>query len=241
MLEIIVETVEDALAAEAGGATQLLLESDFVEDGLSPTAGMVKRVCSHVSIDTIVSVRPYAHPRTSPDLYVVTENDLAVMCDDIRLAVARGANGFLLGALTTDRKIDKQAIEILQEAAGTLPLHFHLAWEITADPSAALEDLISLGVQSVRNTGGQAPGGRAIDAMNKVRFFYEATAGRIEHFLTGGVTTENIGELMRNTGIVNAHAGSCIREPSTTKGAVVESKVRELRNALDQAIASERN
>lgn len=236
MLEIIVETVEDALAAEAGGATQLLLESDFVEDGLSPTAGMVQRVCSQVSVDTIVSVRTYGHPRTSPNLYVLTSNDLAVMCDDIRLAADRGAKGFLLGALTPDRNIDHHAIEVFQDAAGGLPFHFHLAWEITSDPAAALEELISLGVQSVRNTGGQAPGGRAIDAMAQIRSFYEATAGRIEHFLTGGVNSENVGELVRNTGVVNAHAGSSVREPSTTKGVVIESKVRELRKALDQAI-----
>ena len=33
MLEIIVETVTDALAAESGGATQLDLKADFLEDG----------------------------------------------------------------------------------------------------------------------------------------------------------------------------------------------------------------
>lgn len=59
MLEIIVETVADALAAEAGGATQLDLKSAAELDGLTPTLGMIEQICSRVQIDVMVMVRPH--------------------------------------------------------------------------------------------------------------------------------------------------------------------------------------
>lgn len=230
MLEIIAQTVEDALAAEAGGATQLDLKSDFVEYGLTPTAGMVERICSRTNIDVIVMVRTYANGM------VLTPDDLAVMCTDIRLAAERGAKGYLLGALTPDGRIDRRAVGILQEAAGHLPLHFHLAWEMTRDTAAALEELIRLGVKSVRTTGGQALGGRAMKARAQIRAFHEQAAGRIDLLLAGGVSAKNVEVLVRETGVVHAHAGSSVRHPPNAKGVVVASKVRELREALDRAV-----
>ncbi len=230
MLEIITETVNDALAAEAGGATQLDLKSDFVEHGLTPTAGMVERICSRVNIDVIVMVRTHANGM------VLTADDLAVMCADIRLAAERGAKGFLLGALTPDGRIDRRAVEILQEAAGHLPLHFHLAWEMARDPAPALDELIKLGVKSVRTTGGQALGGRAMDARAQIRAFREQAARRIDLLLAGGVSAENIEVLVRETGVFHAHAGSSVRQPPSPKGIVVASKVRQLRQALDRAV-----
>ena len=232
MLEIIAETVSDALAAQAGGATQLDLKCDFVENGLTPTAGMVERICSKVDIDVIVMVRTYANGMMlSPD-------DLAVMCSDIRLSAERGAAGFLLGALTENGEIDIKAVQMLQQAAWKLPLHFHLAWELTRDPEEALEILIQLGIESVRTTGGQGLGAKAINGIPQIRAFQEQAADRIELLLAGGVSSKNIEQLVKETGVAYAHAGSSVRNPSNTKGCVIEAKVRALREALDRAVAS---
>jgi copper homeostasis protein len=232
MFEIIVETVNDARAAEAGGATQLDLKCDFFENGLTPTAGTVERIFQNVDIDVIVMVRTYANG------FVLSPDDVAIMCADIGLSRERGAAGFLLGALTSGGKIDREAVHAFQDAAGDLPIHFHLAWEMTKDPGAALDELIELDVQSVRTTGGQGLGGRAVDGIEAIRMFREQADGRIEFLLAGGVNHENVGKLVRTTGVLHAHAGSSVRTPPNTKGAVTEEKVRALRAAYDEAIAS---
>ncbi|MBN2555852.1 MAG: hypothetical protein JXA97_07930 [Anaerolineales bacterium] len=232
MLEIIAETVDDARTAEAGGATQLDLKSDFLQDGLSPTAGMVERICASVDIDVVAMIRPHTRSFScSPD-------DVAVMCTDIRLSRERGAAGFLLGAITPAGKIDLDAIGRFQDAAGGLPLNFHLVWQAADDLEQALEDLIRAGVYSVRITGGIGLGDRAIDNMESIRKFQEQAAGRIELFLAGGVSADNVEELVRSTGVLNAHAGSPVREPAHRSGIVSEAKVRALRTALDRAVAS---
>ena len=230
MLEIIAETVADAIAAEAGGATQLDLKSDFVENGLTPTAGMVERICSRVGIDVIVMVRTHA------DGMVLTPDDIAIMCSDIRLSRERGAAGFLLGAITEDRRIDVEAVKTFQEAAQDLPLHFHLAWEMTEDPGETLEQLIQLGIKSVRTTGGLGLGGKAEQGVVQIRAFREQAAGRIDLLLAGGVSAENVGQLVAKTGVVHAHAGSSVRIPPNPTGKVDAEKVKALREALDRAV-----
>jgi copper homeostasis protein len=232
MLEIIAETVDDALAAQAGGATQIDLKSDFLQDGLSPTTGMVEQVCSHVEIDVLAMIRPHARS------FYCTPEDIAVMCTDIRLAREHGAAGFLLGAITPERKIDMEALQRFQDAASNLPLNVHLVWQATDDLGKALEDLIEARVYSVRITGGKGLGDKAIDNTNTIRAFHEQAAGRIELFLAGGVSADNVEELVRKTGVVHAHSGSPVRQPADRSGIVVEEKVRALRDALDRAVAS---
>jgi len=162
-LEIIVDTVSDALAAQAGGATQLDFKAAFSDGGLTPSAGMIEQVCASVGVDVVLMIRP--HART----FVYSRSDIAVMCSDIRLGREMGAKGFLLGCLTEDGRIDVDAMRAFQDAADGCPLSFHLAWELTADPRQALETMIDLGVKSVRITGGAGLAGKARDGIAQIR------------------------------------------------------------------------
>ncbi len=230
MLEIIVETVADALAAEAGGATQLDLKSAAELDGLTPTLGMIEQICSRVQIDVMVMVRP--HKKS----FVLSPEDIAAMCKDISLARQYNVAGFLLGALTPQGEIDVEAVQKFREAAAGIPLNFHLAWEQTKDPEQALEKLIELGIKSVRLTGGRRLGTKAPDGTERIRRFQNQADGRIDLFLAGGVTPENIAWLVQETGVPNAHSGSGVRMPAESGGDVVEARVRLLRENLDRAV-----
>jgi copper homeostasis protein len=230
MLEIITQTPEDAIAAQLGGATQIDLKADFIEDGVTPTAGMVKYVCESVNIDVIVMIRSRVNGM------VLSSKDIKIMCHDIKLSRKRGAAGFLLGALTKEKEIDLDAIYAFQEAAEDKPIHFHLAWEMTRKPEETLEKLIEIGIKSVRTTGGQGLGGKVENGIEKVRRFKEIASHRIDLLLAGGVNKDNISNLVVQTGIINAHAGSSVRKPPNPKGIVIEEKVRELRKALEVGI-----
>lgn len=230
MLEIIAQTPEDAIAAEMGGATQIDLKADFVEDGTTPTAGMVEYICKSINIDVIVMVR------SRVDGMVLSSRDIEIMCHDIELSRERGAAGFLLGALTKNNEIDTNAIRAFQEAAQDKSIHFHLAWEMTKKPEEALEKLIKLGIKSVRTTGGQGLGGRVENCLEKVSMYKAIASNKIDLLLAGGVSKDNIFDLILRTGVINAHAGSSVRIPSNPSGKVIEEKVRELREALDLGI-----
>jgi copper homeostasis protein len=256
MLEIIAETVADALAAQEGGATQLDLECSFLQGGLTPSMGLIEQVCAAVDIGVLPLIRP--HPRDVGFAY--TAEDIAVMCADVRMARQMGADGFLVGCLTADGRVDVSAMEALRKAAGDRPLHFHIGWELAADRSAALESIIELGVQSVRVTGHapgvtagggkpgpdhpimsadpRAHGARTQEQLAQIRRFVEQGAGRIDFVVVGGVSAANVRAIVLGTGVPNMHSGSGVREPPTRHGAVQTHKVLQLAQALEQATAA---
>lgn len=230
MLEIIVETVADALAAAEGGADRLDLKSNFVQKGLTPSAGMIEEICSRVDIEVMVMIRP--HTRS----WVVDSHDLAVMQADVHIARSLGASGFLLGALTADKRLDVPTVQALKETAGDLPIHFHLGWELAEDPLATLEDLISLRIQSVRTTGGGGPEGKVPDNISSIRAYRDHIDGRMELLLAGGVTPENVEKLVIETGVAQVHSGTGVRTPPDPEGAVDAAKVTKLRVNLGRAL-----
>ncbi|KPL22604.1 MAG: hypothetical protein AMJ93_06790 [Anaerolineae bacterium SM23_84] len=50
---IIAETLADAIAAQEGGATQLDLESAFLQGGLTPSMGLIPRKVRVVILDQV--------------------------------------------------------------------------------------------------------------------------------------------------------------------------------------------
>ena len=229
-LEIIVDTFADALLAEAAGATQLDLKADFPKGGVTPSIGLIEHVCGKLTIPVMVMVRPHARG------FLMNEDDLEIMCSDIRLARNVGARHFLLGCLNDANSIDQRAFHAFRDAAGDGCLHFHLAWELTDDRMQALDDLAALGVKSVRTTGGGGLSGKVELNLAEVRRFNDHAKGRIDIFLAGGIHAGNIERLIDATGIANIHVGSGARIPATPDGIVDGEKVRLIRESIDRTV-----
>jgi copper homeostasis protein len=230
MLEVVVETVEDAIAAQSGGAHQVEVKCDYQEYGLTPTAGMLEQICSNVTCDVLSMVRPHARS------FIYSKTDLAVMASDIRRARQQRVRGFLIGCLSGENEVDTEAMKYLKDAAGDHDLHFHLAWELTPDPASTLELLIDLGIKSVRISGGAGISGQAAENIARIRAYFEQADGRIDFFLAGGITADNMAQVVADTGISNVHTGSGVREPQTRTGVVSEEKVRQMSQALLNAV-----
>ncbi len=229
MLEVVVETVEDAVAAHNGGADQVEVKCDYLEYGLTPTAGMLAEIRSNVSCRVLSMIRPHARS------FVYSKTDVAAMVSDIRRGESLGVDGFLVGCLTPENEIDIDAMQALKAAAGELDLHFHLAWESTPDPISALELLIELGIKSLRTSGGQGTQGIVTQNQPNLKRYVEQSTGRIGLFLAGGVRISNLADLVASTGISNIHTGSGVRSPETRTGVVSEDKVRRLYEELQSA------
>ena len=211
LVELAVESVAAAKAAAAGGAHRLELAPDLDVGGLTPSAELTSRVLVDVDMPTFVMVRPRAGD------FIYSDREIADMCATIESMLALGAHGIVAGALTGSHEIDIDATAALVSAAAGTPFTFHRAFDRAVDQSAALEQLIDLGVTRVLTSGG-AP--TALEGSARLRVLVEQSAGRIAILAGGGVRESNVADVVSRTGVHEVHTkltDSEKEEPTTER------------------------
>ena len=197
VLEICVDSVESALAAERGGARRVELCSDLLEGGITPSPGLLEQVRKRVGIDVFVIIRP-----RGGDFFYTTE-EMAIMTADIEHARQLGADGVVLGILDGDGYVDVERTRELVEQAKPLPVTFHRAIDVSADFSDSLERIIATGAQRVLTSGGRR---RVVDSTRDVSQAIRQTRGRLIVMVGGGLNPENIVTVANETGAAEYHA-----------------------------------
>jgi copper homeostasis protein len=198
-LEICVESLESAVAAEQGGAQRVELCSALSEGGLTPSFGLIRAVRQHVGIAMHVIVRPRAGD------FLYSSDEIAIMREDIRVAAEAGADGVVFGLLTADGDVDVDQTRELVELARPMEVTFHRAIDMSRDIEASLEDVIRTGAVRVLTSGGEAS---AMEGCPRLQRLLARAAGRIEVMVGGGVRPQNIAEIARALGL----AGGGLKE-----------------------------
>lgn len=195
-LEACVDSVESALSAQAGGADRVELCDNLLEGGTTPSAGLIALCCARLEIPVHVLIRPRGGD------FVYSELELEVMRRDIAVARECGARGVVFGMLLPDGSIDLPHTRALIGAARPLAVTFHRAFDFTADPDQALDDLIALGVDRLL-TSGQAAS--AIEGTGILARLVQRAAGRIAIAAGGGLSEENVLAVIERTGVPEVH------------------------------------
>lgn len=196
MLEICIDSVASAKAAQEGGADRVELCANLPEGGTTPSAGIIRAVRSVFTGGLMVIIRPRGYD------FLYSEEETDAMLHDIHVARDAGADGVVIGCLTDDGRVDLEKCHRLVAAAGTLDLTFHRAFDMSRDLNEALEDIISLGISRVLSSGGKADVPAGIKVLADL---VQQAAGRISIMPGGGVTEKNIGEIASATGVIEAH------------------------------------
>jgi copper homeostasis protein len=170
LMELAIESAAAAQAAAAGGAARIELCADLTVGGLTPSEELTRRVLGDVDIPVFAWVRPRAGEVT------YSGRELADMCIAIERLRALGVHGVVTGALTNSGGIDMAATAALASAAAGLPMTFHRAFDRAVDQSAALEQLVDLGVIRVLTSGGATP---ALEGSARLRALVAQAVGRI--------------------------------------------------------------
>lgn len=195
-IEICVDSVDGAIAAQQGGADRVELCDNLLEGGTTPSAGCIKLARSNLRIGLQVIIRP----RGGDFLYSAME--MGVMREDIRMAKDLGADGVVIGCLTADGGIDLARTRELMEVARPLNVTFHRAFDMCREPSVGLEQLIQLGVNRVLTSGQEAT---VLEGLELITQLQKQAAGRIIVMPGGGLTPRNIKRIVDACRVSEVH------------------------------------
>ncbi len=209
VLEICVESVEHAVAAERGGAHRIELCSDLSSGGITPSAGLMQTVRRHVRAPIHVLIRPRAGD------FCYSDHELEIMRDDIQAAKRFGMNGIVLGILRNNAHIDVERTKALVELAHPLPVTFHRAFDACGNLEASLEEVIQTGSSRILTSGGRPS---AADALPTLARLVQAARGRILLMPCGGIDSENVVRIVRTTLAQEFHTSVGASRPGSTSG-----------------------
>ncbi|MEZ4735815.1 MAG: copper homeostasis protein CutC [Caldilineaceae bacterium] len=212
-LEICVDAVEGALAAQAGGAQRVELCDNLLEGGTTPSVGMIALTRQQLAIGLQVIIRP----RGGDFCYSALEFE--VMKYDVLQAKQLGADGVVIGLLNPDGTVDKARTAALIALARPLTVTFHRAFDMTVDPYQALADLIDLGVERVLTSGQESS---ALEGIDLITALVQQAGNQIIVMPGGGVNERNIHKIVSGSGVREIHlsARSQLKVPCTI-GAVM--------------------
>ncbi len=196
VVEVCVDSVESAVAAQQGCAARVELCSALLEGGLTPGQGVVQVAREQLTLGLQVMVRP----RGGDFLYSDVEFD--VMRREIDMARTHRADGVVFGVLRPNGTVDVSRTRELIDRARPLVVTFHRAFDVTRDPFEALDTLMELGVERVLTSGQEAS---ALEGVDLLRRLVERAGDRLIVMPGGGIHERSLPRILRETGAREVH------------------------------------
>ncbi len=244
LLEAVVESVEGAIAAQAGGADRIELCANLLEGGTTPSAGTIHLAREWLDIRLHVMIRPRGGDFCYSDL------EFEIMKRDIDLAKNAGADGVVFGLLNEDGSVDRERTGELVALAHPMRVTFHRAFDMTRDPFEALEDLVELGVDRILTSGQE---NSVLEGLDLITDLVQKAGDRIIVMPGAGVTERNIRKIVEHSGANEIHVyapanvesrmtyrnarcfmGGELRPPEFTLTTIAADRIQAFRLAVDE-------
>ena len=189
--------------AIATGAGRIELCDNLAVGGTTPSLGVIKeaiKLTREQSVGLCVMIRPRGGD------FVYTDLEVQAMLTDIRAAKEIGVTCFVLGALTSDRKLDQRVMQLLLAACGEAEVVFHMAFDELAvtDQIEAIDWLSTHGVARILTRAG-SPGDRLEQRFAHYHLLLAEAKGKIQILPGGGVTLENRQLFLEQLGVYQLH------------------------------------
>ncbi|MBS1715114.1 MAG: copper homeostasis protein CutC [Armatimonadetes bacterium] len=196
LLEACCASVEEAVAAQAGGADRIELCAALPTGGVTPSPGMIEEARARIDLPIVAMVRPREGGPDWPD------PDFRAAVRDVRRCFEAGADEVITGVLGHGLTIDVSRNRELVEAAEGRPVAFHRVFDMTPDPDTALDALIGLGFVRVLTSGCPTTVDEGITGLTRL---VRRSSGRLTVLAGGGVREHNARRLVEECGCQELH------------------------------------
>ncbi len=197
-LEVCANSVQSAIEAQKGGAVRVELCDNLAEGGTTPSLSQIETTRQIADIQLNVLIRP----RSGDFLY--SDLEFEIMKKDIYHCGQAKCDGVVFGILNPDGSIDKNRNKELLDIAKkySMSATFHRAFDRCANLSESLEDIINLGFDRILTSGGKKTAPEGADILKGL---IQQASDRIIIMPGGGITENNITDLVRITGLKEFH------------------------------------
>jgi len=195
-IEVCLDSVDSAVAAQKGGAQRVELCDNLFEGGTTPSIGAVKMARKEISIGLNVIIRPRGGD------FCYTPLEFEVMKEDVLACKAAGVDGVVIGCLNPDGTVDKEKTQELIALAQPMSVTFHRAFDMVTDPWVALEEIIEMGCDRILTSGLEATVPEGMEMLAKL---VEKAGDRIIIMPGNGITERNFDKVIETVGAKEYH------------------------------------
>ncbi len=171
-LEVIAFTIESCIIAQSSGAHRIELCDNPADGGTTPSYGFIQWARKKTSLE----LYPIIRPRGGNFLY--SDDEFEIMKQDVLVCKKLGCDGVVAGILKQDGHVNVERMTHLAELSYPMGVTFHRAFDRTADPFRAMEDIIEAGCERIL-TSGQRP--NAMEGIELISELVKKSAGRIHN------------------------------------------------------------
>lgn len=168
--------------------------------------------------------------------FVYSQIEMDCILEDMKELHVNGADGFVFGALTVDRKIDENHCTLVKQHSNSLPLTFHRAIDIT-DPTLLTENVTKIeqmGFNRILTSGLHRTAEQGIETIAKM----QQCSKNVIVVPGAGVNLKNVETILSATGCKEFHSSASIKtindapEEDINFGKIMQTDVDTVRSLV---------
>ena len=223
LLEVIVQTLDDARAAAEGGADRIEIVRAIRSGGLTPPLTLVTAIAAELTLPLRVMVRENAG-------YDTDRHEVQALRRAAAAFAGIGVDGLVAGFAKAG-KLSLADLSVVLEAAPGVPLTFHRAFDVLSDPLDAIDTLAGIPqIDSILTSGGE---GTPMERSARLRKYSARAGARVAIMAGAGVDEEALALFAKAGCVREIHVGRAARDGKNPEGPVSAASVRRLRDLAD--------
>lgn len=199
LLEVIAFTIDSCSIIQNAGAGRIELCANPGEGGTTPSYGMIKTARERTGIPLFAMIRPRGGN------FFYSEEEFAIMKQDILVAKSLHCDGVVLGLLKQNGQVDVERTMRLVAMAYPMDVSFHRAFDRVKDPEQALEDVINSGCTRLLTSGLHQTAWMGKDI---IKSLIRQADDRIIVMPGSGIRADNLEALALHCGATEYHASA---------------------------------